>query len=410
MDNSKQQKRSAFIVNVIFFAMVAALFYFSVKYVLGWLMPFLIGFIIALIFRPLIYWAVDRLHFKQRFAAVAVVLLGYCVLGTLLALLGMELVSVLGHLFSDLPDYFTNTIMPALSAWGDNFDNLLSRMPAEWLAILDTLRTSITSALMNVVSNLSKVGLNLVANVAKSVPGALIAFVFTILASFFISQNYYGVIRFIAAQFPDKARKALREGRDAITGTLGAYLKAYARIMLVTFTELTIGFLIIGVKNPIPTAFGIALFDIFPVFGTGGIVIPWIVLDLLLGKYSQALGLLIIYGVVTVVRNFIEPKIVGDQLGLNPIVSIIAIYLGYRWFGFAGMLLMPATCALAITLHNKGVITLYKESGPVDENLERERREAVRLEKTERRRTRRAEWREHLTISLNKERKNTKND
>ncbi len=378
MDNPKIQKRSAFIVNLAFFILVAALFYFCVKYVIGWMMPFIIGFIIAFALRPIIYWVVDRLKIGRKLAAVVVVLLGYAVFGTVFTLLTIELVSVLGHLFSDLPDFFTNTIMPALSNLGNTFDNLLDRMPREWVEMLDLAQTSITSALMNGVTEVSKAGLNSLAGVAKGIPGFLIAFVFTILSSFFISQNYYGVTRFIAAQLPLRVTKIILAGKAAITSTVGAYLRAYMKIMLVTFVELTIGFFIIGIDNPIPVAFGIALFDILPVFGTGGIVLPWTAIDLLLGNYSQALGLLIIYGVITVVRNFIEPKIVGDQLGLNPIVSIISIYLGYRWFGVIGMIMMPVTVALACTLHDKGVITLYKRPAPLDEDAERERRENER--------------------------------
>ena len=386
MDNPKIQRRGAFIVNLVFFILVAALFYFSVKYVLGWLMPFIIGFVISLALRPVISWVVDRLKLGRKLAAVVIVLIGYAVFGTVFTLLTIELVSLLGRLFSNLPDFFTNSIMPALSNLGNSFDNLLDRMPEEWVEMIKLAQTSITSALMNGVTEISKVGLNSLAEIAKGIPGFLIALVFTILSSFFISQNYYGVTHFIAAQLPPRATKVIVAGKAAIASTVGAYVRAYAKIMLVTFVELTIGFLIIGIANPLPLAFGIAIFDILPVFGTGGVLIPWILIDLLLGEYSQALGLLIIYGVITVVRNFIEPKIVGDQLGLNPVVSIIAIYLGYRWFGVLGMIMMPVSVALAITLHNKGVITLYKRPAPVDEEAERKRREQRRQERAQARR------------------------
>ena len=381
----KTEHRRKVLIDLFYFAAVAALFYFVVRYALGWLMPFLIGFAVALIFRPVIYWMVDKLGFQRKFAAVLIVLLAYGVLGTGLTFGGIALASKLGDLFSGLPAFFNETIMPAFNNLGDYLERLFERLPPEWMSGLDAARDSLMSAITGAVTSFSRTGLNAVAGIAKGIPGFLIALVFTILASFFISQDYYGVTRFITAQLPDRVRKVLFEGKAAIASTLGAYAKAYAKIMLVTFIELTVGFLILGISNPLPKALGIAFFDILPVFGTGGIVIPWVIIDLLLGKFSRALGLLILYGVITVVRNFIEPKIVGDQLGLNPIVSIIAIYLGYRWFSVGGMILMPACVAMAITLHDKGVIHLYKDPGTVDEEAHRQRREALRAERKQRR-------------------------
>ncbi len=387
MDTEKYSRRRNFIVSVLYFAVLAALFYFVMRYALGWLMPFLIGFVVAMVFRPLIYWMVDKLGFQRKFAAVLVVLLAYGVLGTALTFGAIALASRLGDLFSALPAFFNETILPAFNNLGDYLERLFERLPQEWLSGLDTARDSLMSALTGTVTSFSRAGLNAVAGIAKGIPGFLIALVFTILASFFISQDYYGVTRFITAQLPEHTRKVLFESKAAVSSTVSAYLKAYAKIMLITFVELTIGFLIIGISNPLPKALGIAFFDILPVFGTGGILIPWIIIDLLLGKFTQALGLLIIYGIITIIRNFIEPKIVGDQLGLNPIVSIIAIYLGYRWFGVPGMILMPACMALALTLHDKGIIHLYKEPAPINEEYHRQQREKLRAERRERRRS-----------------------
>jgi predicted PurR-regulated permease PerM len=130
--------------------------------------------------------------------------------------------------------------------------------------------------------------------------------------------------------------------------------------MLITFIELSIGLLILRVNNAIPIALGIALFDIFPILGTGGIVIPWSLISLLTGNTFLGIGLLVLYAAITLVRNFIEPQIIGDQLGLNPLVAIISMYLGFVWMGVGGMILMPISVQILLTLQNKGVIRLYK--------------------------------------------------
>jgi predicted PurR-regulated permease PerM len=146
-----------------------------------------------------------------------------------------------------------------------------------------------------------------------------------------------------------------------MSDTVLRYLRGYLKIMLVTFVELSIGLTILGVSNSIATAFEIAIFDILPVFGSGGILLPWALFQLLSGNMFVGIGLVILYGAITVIRNFIEPKIIGDQLGLNPVISIISIYLGFVWIGVAGMILMPISVQIAISLHKKGIIRLYKE-------------------------------------------------
>ncbi len=148
--------------------------------------------------------------------------------------------------------------------------------------------------------------------------------------------------------------------------------------MLITFVELSIGLLILRVNNAIPVALGVAVFDILPVLGTGGIVIPWSLVSFLTGNTFLGVGLLILYAVITIIRNFIEPQVIGDQLGLNPIVSIISMYLGFVWLGVGGMILMPISVQTLLTLQNKGVMRLYKpdtesssnetDDGTVDKN------------------------------------------
>lgn len=128
------------------------------------------------------------------------------------------------------------------------------------------------------------------------------------------------------------------------------------------------GFFLLGIPNPLLIALIIAVFDILPVLGTGGILVPWILYLLVTQNFHLAIGLGVLYGTVTVVRQFIEPKIVGKQLGLDPLVTLISIYLGYIWFGVSGMLLIPITMNIFIKLYSQGKLKqfvnfeeLYKE-------------------------------------------------
>ena len=360
MKKEQIESRKAFIINTLFFALVIAIIWIGFKYVLSWFMPFIIGFAIAALFNPAIRLLEKRIRIGRKAVASIVVILGYAVLVTILTLLTLQVVSLLKHLFTAMPDYVNQKILPSLMSLDFSLDSLVN-VPPEWHEQIKAIQQSLTEGLTKSISSLSAGGLTLVTNITKGVPTFLVTFVFTILASFFLSFQYDKSKRFIALQLPEKVRILAREVKSAFSETILRYMRGYLKIMLITFVELSIGLTIIGVKNSVAVALGIALFDIFPVFGTGGIVIPWALIELLGGNLSTGMGLLIIYGIITVIRNFIEPKIIGDQLGLNPVISLISIYLGFVWIGVAGMILMPISVQIAISLHRKGIIKLYKE-------------------------------------------------
>lgn len=360
MKDDRTERRKAFIINLMFFAAIVIIIYVCFKYLLTWLAPFIIGFIIAAVFNPAIRVLEKRLRIGRKAIASIVVVLGYAVIVSLLALLLIQVITILKRLFTQLPHYFENQILPTLMQLDFRLDSVIT-LPPEWQEQVSSIQQSITSGLMDSIGTLSSSGLSLVTNITRGVPGFLVSLVFTILASFFFSFQYDKAKRFIYLQLPEKARVLAQAVKSTLVDTILRYLRGYVKIMLITFVELSIGLSVLGVRNAIPIAFGISMFDILPVLGTGGIVLPWAVFSLLTKNYFLGIGLLVLYAAVTIIRNFIEPKIIGDQLGLNPIVTIISIYLGFVWIGVGGMILMPITVQILLTLHRKGIIRIYRE-------------------------------------------------
>ncbi len=129
--------------------------------------------------------------------------------------------------------------------------------------------------------------------------------------------------------------------------------------MLLTFFELTVGLHILGIENALVIAFLIAIFDVLPVLGTGGIMLPWILISFLNNQVKTGVGLLILYLVITVIRNIIEPKIVGKQIGLHPLLMLMCMYLGARLFGFLGIFILPILILIVQNLNDTGIIHIY---------------------------------------------------
>ena len=197
-------------------------------------------------------------------------------------------------------------------------------------------------------------------NFAGSVPNGVISFFFTILSSFFFSFDYRKITNFLMRQLSDKSKHLLLSIKSYITGSASSMLIAYMKLMLLTFIELTIGLSLLKIDNAIIIAFLIALFDLLPVFGTGGIMIPWIIYVFFVKQTKLAVGLLIVYLIITLIRNVVEPKIVGKQLGMHPLLMLLCMYLGARLFGFLGIFLMPMLLIIVINLNDNGLIHLYK--------------------------------------------------
>ena len=148
--------------------------------------------------------------------------------------------------------------------------------------------------------------------------------------------------------------------KEYIIGTLFVCIRSYAIIMSITFVELSIGFTIIGLEYALPIAFGIAIFDILPVLGTGGIMLPWAVITAIRGDIPLALSLLAVYVVVTIIRNIIEPKIVGAQLGLHPVVTLVSMFVGTQLFGVLGLFGFPICLSLLRHLNDTGAVKIFK--------------------------------------------------
>ena len=183
---------------------------------------------------------------------------------------------------------------------------------------------------------------------AGSLPGLFVKLLMMIISTFFIALDYDRIASFFVRQLSENGRTIFWEIKDYVTGTLFVCIRSYAIIMSITFVELSIGLSIIGIENAVMIALLIAVFDILPVLGTGGIMIPWAVITAIQGEYKLAIALFAVYIVVTIIRNIIEPKIVGSQLGLHPVATLASLFVGAQLFGAVGLFGFRSAVAAAL--------------------------------------------------------------
>ena len=169
-------------------------------------------------------------------------------------------------------------------------------------------------------------------------------------------------MRFCLGCLQGSTRNLVLQVKAYVVGTLFVCIRSYALIMSITFVELSVGLTLIGVNRAILVALLIAIFDILPVLGTGGIMIPWVILSALGGDLPHAFALLVLYVIITVIRNIIEPRIVGAQIGLHPVLTLMSMFVGNHLFGIVGLFGLPILLSLLRYLNDNGTISLFPAS------------------------------------------------
>lgn len=335
--------KKKFVINAAFYGIILVLAIAFYRYILPILLPFIIGFCIAAIVQlPLRKIPVKSLH-RRKLVVCGLVILFYGAVVGLLALFSASIVNEVRNLVATLPDLFQNQIYPLFSYAAHRIEDILAPIDpklADW--IMEMGRTAAQS-LGSFATNLSAGAVKLVANSAISIPGILIQIILTVVASFYFACDYRLVTAFLKSLIPQGKRHFIMDVVQYAKTAVVAFIKSYSVLFVVTFVELWIGLSILKIPYSLAIAFGIALFDLMPVLGTGGILLPWVIIALLAGNYGMALGVGILYIVITVVRNALEPRIVGGEIGLHPLATLLAMMLGLGLLGLVGMLLFPIT-------------------------------------------------------------------
>lgn len=350
------EKQKSFIIRVAYIALLLGLVYVVIKYLLPLLMPFIIGIIIAGVFRKPIDFIHKKIRLKRSIVSILVLIVFYGIIVLLLSLLGFKVSTFVKDLFSSLPGLYENTIEPALVEFSDNVVINFPEFEQYWTSILENISESIFSFIQNISSTV----LSGITGFAGQLPSLLIKLIFTIVASFFFTIDYYKITSFIIKQFTGKNRDMIIKLKDKGIGTLAKFIKAYAAIISITFLELSIGFLILGIPNPFLLGALVAIIDVLPILGTGAVLLPWSIIAFILGNTKIGIGMLVLYVIITAVRQTIEPKIVGQQIGLHPILTLLLMYVGAQLMGVLGLLLLPIIATILKTLNDEGTIHIIK--------------------------------------------------
>lgn len=323
--------------------------YFAIRYLLPIFLPFLIGAGLALAAEPLVRFLCSRFRLRRGLAAGIGVSLSFSFLLFLVLMLCAVAVRELRALAGILPD-LENSVragMDSLSGWllnlsdgaPDGIRSVLRRNVTEFFSGGSALLDRVTSYLLRLASG-----------ILSHVPDSFLGLGTAVISSFMISAKLPKIREALRSRFPLKKLKPALSSLSRLRSALGGWLKAQLKLSCVTFMVTLLGFFLLKIPYAPLWAVLVALVDAFPVLGSGTALIPWSLVCFLQGDRLQAFGLLGIYAAAALGRSVLEPKLVGKQLGLDPLVTLLALYAGYKLFGFLGMLLAPILAVAAAQL------------------------------------------------------------
>ena len=311
--------------------------------VIGWnlirfFMPFVIGWIIAAIASPLVNWLEKRLKIVKKLGSALIVILVLAAIILALYFGISRLASEISDLIRNFPDMYAQLEI-GLRQIGDTLSGIFERLPSGIQNGWNTVVRNLDQYMGSLVSNMSEPTVMAAGNIAKSVPYYLISFIVAVLSAYFFIVEREEVLAWMKRVSPESVQKRMTLVIDNLRYAVGGYFKAQFKIMGIVFLILLVGLGILGTGYFVLVAFLIAFLDFLPFFGTGTAMIPWAVYEFFMGDYKMTVALIVIYVITQAVHQLLQPKLVGDSVGLNPLVTLFLLYIGYRMGGILWMIL-----------------------------------------------------------------------
>lgn len=357
------KKKINFIINTLFYGIIGAAIIYVCKFVLPVLIPFIIAFLIAVVIQiPAKLLGKDSIG-RRKAGAVFFCSAFYILFFLLVAILGVKLVQFAGNMIISAPAFYNDEIVPLLRDISSRSEEIVASFNIEAAKQVKNMYGEMSQSMGQYISDFSMNTVKWLSGGVAGIPGLIVKLVITIVATFFIAVDFPKIINFFKNRIPADKASSVNKGMDYVKNVVFIYIKSYSLLFSLTFAELSIGFLILRVPNAILLALLIAVFDIMPILGTGGILLPWALILFIMDNVPLAIGILALYIIITGIRNTLEPKIVGSQIGLHPVVTLIAMAIGLKLIGISGMIAFPVTLALIVNFEKNGVIHIFKNSG-----------------------------------------------
>lgn len=350
----KQSTKYLKILCNLFLAVIITVFVVCVvPRVLGYFMPFVCGFILSLIANPVVRFLEKKIKIKRKYGSVIMI-------AAVIALVVLACYGVISVLVSGLIGFSAN--LPAMyeSAGAElnqaaaQLQTILDKIPFVQNVNLSKLGDSLGAYVTDFMSSTGEPTMSAISDFAKRIPDVLVGVVIGLLATYFFIADREKLVNMMEVHIPDSLKLRMKQISDQLVFAVGGYFKAQFKIMGVIYVVVTIGLAILKVDYAWLIGFAIAFLDMLPVFGTGTVLCPWALVKLFSGNYMTALGMIILYLVALLAHQLVQPKLVGESVGLDPFAALFFMYVGYKISSVVGMIIAVPVGMILINLYEVG--------------------------------------------------------
>ena len=300
--------------------------------------PFAIAWLVAIITRPVVNLFVDKLHFPRTLAVILLMLMILMVF----TMVGMLVVSVVNDLLNTISDYVSN-----VNQYKTDFMAYIRQLYERLSLDIGPLQQYVDMIKAD-IGQLASSGMGWMISVAKGTPAVFVIIFISLVAVFYWCRDEEKIKKVIAGFFPIKHRQSILDTYNSFSTVIGGYVRAQLLLVSLSVIICMTGFTIIGTESPLARGLMTGVMDVIPVLGPGSMIIPWAIWSLISGDTFLGIGLLITYGVTTISRYILEPKLVGDRIGLHPLAALAAVFIGMELFGLVGLIMGPIILAVLV--------------------------------------------------------------
>lgn len=352
---------SKIFLNLAYTLVAVLLAAFVLPRILVFFLPFLIGWLIALVAYPVVSFLERHVKIRRKAMTVFVIVAAVAGVALLLYGIGYVLVREITEFVKSVP-VMMESVKMTIEKTELFFARLSVKIPIEMPMDLEQIYDAVIESVGEWASRLGTPFMNRLGDMAKNIPTIIVAIIMCLLSAYFFLADKEGLTDDIRRYTPEFIKARWSVVYDSLFGALGGYIKAQIKIECLMYFILLFGLWICHVRFATLLALGIAVLDLLPVFGTGTVLIPWAIVKFLEADYKMTAGLLILWGAGQLFRQIIQPKIVGDSIGLAPLPTLVLIYIGWQFGGVIGMLIAVPIGVLVINLNQAGVFDHIKES------------------------------------------------
>ena len=340
-------------VSLVFSLLATAAFIIIGVKAIVFFMPFVIGWCISAIAAPVVNWLEKHFKIVKKLgsALIVVLVIGLIVLVIYLAV--SRLVTEVGDLLKNIPDLY-DQLASGLTQIGRSMSGLFARLPEEVRSGFQTMMSNLNEYMGKLISKIGEPTVTAAGNLAMRLPFFLVSVLVSVISAYFFTVERDEVLSWAKKVMPQAVVKRMTLVMDNLRYAVGGYFKAQFKIMGVVFLILMMGLALLKINYFALIAFLIAFLDFLPFFGTGTAMIPWALYKFLVGDYKTAILLFVLYAITQLVRQVLQPKLVADSMGMNPLVTLLLLYVGYRVSSVLGLILSVPIGMVVINMYQAG--------------------------------------------------------